>query len=232
VPSFDFAALPDAPGVPSVAQIADAVAAGIPADARARARVLLSSVVLPWDLRGLAGFPSPRRLVEIAHATLVDALSGHKPEQRLAVLEAMAFRRLSQRALHDAVGLAVARWSLDHPSTVLPAPWNVAAVPFGGFDRDALSTDAARRVDALDALEQRADPPGRRAMRPFLPHARLTLAAASSGVFTAAAGPLLVFVRDLGVARRDMTPEVHDAHTDRLVRMSRLVPPREDDPRP
>src|SRR5262245_24582263 len=70
----DFAPLPPPPDVPTGAQIADAVAAGVPAAQRPRAAALIRDEIVPWQLRSIASFPKPRRLAEVVYENLVEAL--------------------------------------------------------------------------------------------------------------------------------------------------------------
>lgn len=220
---MDFASLPPGPGVPALDEIAAAIARGVPASERGDAHLLLLASILPWDLRGLASFAEPRRLVEIAYRQLVESLASVPPAERLSELQAQSKRRESQRLLDDAVAAAVACWAAAHAPVVLPAPWNVAAERFRELDADGLAGEVARQRGVILALEAGCDDRARRLTRPHLHLARFTLNAADRRSFDVAAGPLLVFLRDMGVDARDMTFELQRPRTDRMAQLKRAV---------
>lgn len=209
-------------------EIASAIASGFPAAVRGHAKLVLVTSVLPWDLRGMASFADPRRLVDTAYAALVDPLRVLAPDERLPELEAQSRRRRSQQALDIAVAIAVARWALDTACTDLPAPWRAAAVPYRDLDVRSFRDEVARQLILVDDLEQNADLRALRLMRSYLIQARFTLRAADTGIFAGALGPLLVFLRDMGVATRDVTLEMQRPRTDRISKLRRpiSVPPR------
>ncbi|HUQ02089.1 MAG TPA: hypothetical protein VM261_06300 [Kofleriaceae bacterium] len=204
-------------------EIASAIACGFPAGARGRARLVLAANILPWDLRGISSFADPRRLVEIAYASLVELLGGVIPEARLDELEAQARRRKSQQLLDRAVGVAVARWAYDNVSIVLPAPWSTVSDPFRDLDHNGYADEMARQLEVIDSLEVEADVRARRLMRSYLVLARFTLRVARDGLYAVASGPLLVFLRDMGVATRDVTLELQRPRTDRMARLNRAI---------
>jgi hypothetical protein len=203
--------------------IASAIASGFPSTARSQARRVLLTSVLPWDLRAMSSFAEPRRLVETAYASLVELLGAIAPEERLPELEAQSRRRRSQQALDGAVGVAVARWAADSPSVVLPAPWRAAAAPYRDLDDRGFVAEVKRQLVVIDDLELNGCRRARRLMRPYVVEARFALRVASSRVYTAAIGPLLVFLRDMGVAARDVTLEMRAPRTDRMERLQRVV---------
>jgi hypothetical protein len=203
-------------------EIALAIASGFPASVRSHAKLVLVTSILPWDLRGLSSFADPRRLVDTAYASLVDPLRALAPDERLPELEAQSRRRRSQQALDIAVAIAVARWAHDNRIVELPAPWRAAAVAYRDLDERGFRDEVARQLILLDDLEHNGDLRALRLMRPYLIQARFTLRAAQSGVFLGALGPLLVFLRDMGVAARDVTLEMQRPRTDRI---SKLRPP-------
>lgn len=210
--------------MPSPHEIALALVSGFLPEERLQATALLVDVVLPWDLRGLSTFPTPRRLVDAAFAALAAELARVEANGRLARLEEIAWRRRGQQLLDRAVGLAVARWSFTHRETVLPDPWREAAEPYSGMDVVALGTEAAALLRTVTALEHVDDPCGRRALRAYLPHARVALHAAHSGSFSAASGSLAIFLRDVGETSRDITLEIARPRTGRIPRQLRQVP--------
>jgi hypothetical protein len=193
-----FRPLPPAPAIPTHAQIADAVAAGFPAAARARAREALATIVLPWDLRGLPTADQPRRLVEVAYQDLVDLLGQVPPERRLASLEGLVCESRSGRVLAGAMGLGVARWMLERPGRTPDASWAEFAAPFAGLDRAAVIAEAERRRAELEAVEQGADEVCRERMRLDLLHAQLALGSARTGSFATSAGPFTSFLHSVG----------------------------------
>lgn len=220
---MDFTPLPPGLGASAIDDIASAIADGFPARDRDHARAVLVASVLPWDLRGIASFADPRRLIETAYASLVVALREVPPDERLAELDAQARRRYSQHLLDRAVALAVARWANDHAATVVPAPWKAAADGFRGLDRGGLAEEAARQRVAVEELEAASSPRARRLMHPYLPLARLTLRVAETGTYVAAAGPLLVFLRQMGATARDVTLELQRPRTERMASLRRAV---------
>ncbi len=220
---MDFTPLPPGPGAPAIDDVASAIANGCPARDRDHARAVLVASILPWDLRGIASFADPRRLIETAYASLVLALREVPPDERLAELDAQARRRDSQHLLDRAVAVAVARWAIDHAATVLPPPWHASADELRALDRDGLAGEVARQLVAVEELEAASSPRGRRLMRPYLPLARLTLRAAETGMFVAAAGPLLVFLRQMGATARDVTLELQRPRTERMASLRRAV---------
>jgi hypothetical protein len=203
---MEFNPLPPTPTVPTVVQIADALAAGFPASARARAREALSLVVA-WDLRALSTFPEPRRLADAAYQGLVERLRTLAPEQRLPALEVIVCERESQRVLDGAIGLGVSRWQLEHPGRATGAPWHDLAAPFAALDRAGVIAEAERRVAQLEKLSTHPDPGCREAMRLDLVHARLALSSARTGAFDTSSGPFVDFLRGVGEPVRDL--ELH-----------------------
>lgn len=203
----DFAPLPPPPDVPAVAQIAVAVAAGVPALERPRATDLLSKQIVPWQLRGLATFPQPRRLAEVVYEELVDELRPVPEDRRLATIETIACRVTGERILGDAMGLAIRRWSLDHGGRPPPTPWIDLAAPWAGKDLAALALESDRRRVEIDQLAASTTGDCRETLRLSLMHARLALGAATTGSFTTAVGAMVDFLHAVGEA-----PQVLDVH--------------------
>ena len=198
-----FKPLPPAPAIPSHAQIADAIAAGFPAAARARAREALATVVLPWDLRGLSTDDQPPRLIEVAYGDLIGVLGRHAPEARLASLEGLVCESQSGRVLDVAMSLGVARWMLERPGRSPSGPWIDRAAPFVRQGRAAVIAEAEQRITELEALEQHPDEACRERMRLDLVHARFALTSARKGNFGLSSGPFASFLRGVGEPTRD-----------------------------
>lgn len=202
----NFAPLPPPPDVPTAAQIGDAIAAGIPAAQRARATELLGQIV-PWQLRGAATFPKPRRLAEVAYEGLVDELRSVAADKRIDALETIACRTTGEKLLGDGMGLAIARWRLDHPSKAVPAPWDDMSALWVGRTAAQLGTEADTRLAEVDRLTKDRTGDCREAMRLSLLHARLALGSAKTGSFATAAGSMTDFLRAVGES-----PQILDVH--------------------
>lgn len=202
----NFAPLPSPPDVPTAAQIGDAIAAGVPAAQRARATELLG-LILPWQLRGAATFPKPRRLAEVVYEGLVDELRPVAADQRIGAIETIACRTAGERRLGDAMGLAIARWRLDHPGKTVPAPWDDMSAAWIGRTAAQLGAEANTQLAGVDQLTGERTGDCLEAMRLALLHARMALGSAKTGSFATAAGSLADFLRVVGES-----PRVLDVH--------------------
>jgi hypothetical protein len=203
----DFAPLPPPPDVPTAAQIADAIAAGVPTAQRARATDVLGQQIVPWQLRGVATFPKPRRLAEVVYENLVTELTPVAADQRGAHLEVIACRTTGEKLLGDAMGLAIARWLVDHPGKAAPAPWDEAAKPWAGRTIAQLGAEADARLAQVEQLTKEKTGDCREAMRLSLVHARMALGSTKTGSFATAAGSMVDFLRSVGEP-----PQVLDIH--------------------
>ena len=203
----DFAALPPPPDVPTATQIAEAIAAGFPAGQRPRATALLGDPIVPWQLRGIATFEKPRRLAEVVYEGLVDELRPVAADRRIDALETIACRVIGEQLLGEGMGLAIARWRLDHPGQAVPAPWDEVSAPWVGQPAAQLGAQADARLTELDRLTKDKTGDCREAMRLSLLHARMALGSARTGSFSTAAGSMVDFLRAVGE-----TPRILDVH--------------------
>jgi hypothetical protein len=206
-PMTDFAPLPAPPDVPTAAQIADAIAAGFPATQHARATALVSGQIVPWQLRGIASFPRPRRLAEVVYENLVAELRPVAVDQRIAALETIACRVTGEKLLGEAMGLAITRWRLDHPGTAVPAPWDEVSGPWAGHSAAQLRAEAEARLTEIERLTRDRTGDCREAMRLSLFHARLALGSTKTGSFDTAAGSMVDFLHAVGGS-----PQTLDVH--------------------
>lgn len=202
----DFAPLPPPPDVPTAAQLGAAIAAGIPEAQRTRATELLGQI-LPWQLRGIATFPRPRRLAEVVYENLIDQLRPIEADKRVDALETIACRTTGELLLGDGMGLAIARWRLDHPGKAVPAPWDDMSARWVGRTAAQLGTEADTRLAEVDRLARDRTGDCREAMRPSLLHARMALGSARTGSFATAAGSMVDFLRAVGES-----PQILDVH--------------------
>lgn len=203
----DFAPLPPPPDVPTANQIADAIAAGFPDGQRPRATALLGDQIVPWQLRGVATFEKPRRLAEVVYESLVDELRPVAADRRIDALETIACRATGEKLLGDAMGLATARWRLDHPGKAVPAPWGEVSAPWLGRSAAQLGAEADARLTEIDRLTKDKTGDCREVMRMSLMHARMALGSAKTGSFSTVAGSMVDFLRDVGES-----PRVLDVH--------------------
>lgn len=202
----DFAPLPAPPDVPTAAQIADAIATGFPAEQRARATEMLGPIVL-WQFRSAATFPKPRRLAEVVYENLVDELRPVTADKRVDALETIACRTTGEKLLGDGMGLAIARWRLDHPGKAVPAPWDEMSAPWVGRSTVQLGAEADTRLTEIERLTKDKTGDCREAMRMSLLHARMALGSAKTGSFSTAAGSMVDFLRQVGES-----PRILDVH--------------------
>lgn len=194
-----FAPLPNDPAiVPSIEQVAAALAGGLPAPARGQAEDLLRREVLPWALRDAPTAPRPRALVQVVYEDLVAQLSEVAPEDRLGRLQVIACDTAADRLLHEATSLAVARYLRDHPRAAGGDAWRPDAARFGELDAARLGAEARQREAAIQALERSAPPHCQRAIRAKVSHARLALGSAQTGSFATATAMLADFLRSVG----------------------------------
>lgn len=202
----DFAPLPPPPDVPTPSQIVDGIVAGVPQAQRAHAKQLLGQIV-PWQLRGAGNFPKPRRLAEVVYEGLVDELRPIAADKRIDALETIACRATGEQLLGDGMGLAIARWTLDHPGKPAPAPWDELSAPWLGRSATQLGTEADARLAEVDRLSTDRTGACRAAMRMSLLHARMALDSARTGSFATAAGSMVDFLRAVGES-----PRILDVH--------------------
>ena len=202
----DFAPLPPPPDVPTATQIGGAIAAGISDAQRARATELLGQIV-PWQLRGAATFPKPRRLAEVVYENLVGELRPLAADRRVGALETIACRTTGETLLGDGMGLAISRWRLDHPGKPVPAPWDAMSAPWVGRTAAQLGAEADTRLAEVEQLTRGKTGDCREAMRLSLLHARMALGSAKTGSFATAAGSMVDFLRAVGES-----PRILDVH--------------------
>jgi hypothetical protein len=168
---------------------------------------LLAEQIVPWQLRGIARFEKPRRLAEVVYEDLVDELRPVPADHRIDRLETIACRTAGAKLLDEGMGLAIARWRLDHPGKVVPAPWDDTSAPWLGRTAAQLGADAATRLAEVDRLVQDKTGDCREAMRLSLLHARMALGSAKTGSFATAAGSMIDFLHAVGES-----PQILDVH--------------------
>jgi hypothetical protein len=194
------ASLPPPPDVPTAAQISEAVAAGVPWNARERATTLLAEQIVPWDLRGIETSEAPRRIAEVVYEGLVNELRPVAAARRGDRIETMACRTAGYKLLGDAMGLAIARWRLDHPGKAVPAPWDEISAPWAGRPAAELGAEADARLAEVARLAKDLTGDRREATRLPLLRARMALGAAKTGSFETATGSLVDFLHDVGAS--------------------------------
>jgi hypothetical protein len=209
----DFPPLPSG-DPPSLLEIAEALARGLPAADRAVATRLLVDELLARDLRDLPrdplAQPSAGAIVRAAYGTLVRTLAPLPPEQRLARLITLACMRRGDRVTRRATGLAVARYVADRgrPRTILVTGYLDEASVYLVLPPDELAAEAAGVEHDLTAyeLEARGDATCYAQQRPLLADGRHAIDAARTGSFDPAAGAFYVFLRNAGERPQHFAP--------------------------
>ena len=205
----DFPALPPGDAAPSLAEIAALLASAFPDVDRAEAARLLTDEVLPWDLRSLREHPRPRAYASLVYQGLASALGADRAQRRARLDEIVCDRRGQQldTRIH---GLAVARFVRDRgggeprgagEGDLAPArPYE----PLSAAEFDAQVAQAAADLAAWETAARTRWPSCFAARRLELAHDHLALDSARTGRFQAAAGQLLVFLRNAGERPREI----------------------------
>lgn len=210
--SYEIPALPPGAAVPTVAELASLLAAGVPDADRADATKLLTGTILPWDLRSVATHPNPRRLAELVYRGLADELAAVPASARRQRLSEIGCDRDAGRLLEQAVSLAVARYVRDRgmPPAASLAGYLDPARPYAALS----PADAARAVDRVEAAWQAWEQDAKAryprcwtSHRLDTLHARTALGSARSGSFASASGPFHAFLVQAGES-----PQLLDVH--------------------
>lgn len=210
--SYNIPALSPGSAVPTIAELAALLAAGVPETDRDAAKQLLTQTILPWDLRSVAVHPQPRRLAELVYQALADELRAIAANARLARLAEIGCDRDAGRLLEEAVSLAVARYVRDRsaPTATTLAGYLDPARPYIALAPE----DAIRAVDRVQAAWQTWEQDAKARYprcwanhRLDVLHARTALGSARSGSFASASGPFHAFLVQAGES-----PQLIDVH--------------------
>lgn len=195
--------LPAGDAVPTNAQIAAALAQGVPDADRAEAETVLRDEVLPVSLRDVSTFERPRALVEEVYGQISQRLEAAPAEQRLHAVRGEVLRAELAEQRVRSLALGIRRYLLAHanPPAATQAWITDPVTATKDLSPEQVVIEASDRLRRLDVWKTRAesDHPDlwREERRTYL-LIRHNLGAARNATFERAAGNLHQFLLAAG----------------------------------